>query len=229
MAGRLRLLRFTRGDVEVMVRAGVIPEDASTELLNGLIVFKDRSAVGQDPETVGIDHTKCVELLSDLRGRINSPARHVRSHQPLFCSETHVPEPDLMVLRGTLDDYSDLPTSADAWCVVEVADGSYDVDAGEKLAAYARAGLGQYVIVNLRNRTAEVYAGPDAAAGTYATRRVVGEGEAVGLRMGAEEGVGVELRRVLPSPSWFDFNVAERNLGGAGGPACIRRGCNGVE
>ena len=48
---------------------------------------------------------------ADQRSRINSPARHVRSQQPLVCSETHVPEPDFMVLRGTLGDYADLKIS----------------------------------------------------------------------------------------------------------------------
>src|SRR5689334_15710907 len=105
--GRWRLPRLTRSDAEAMVRIGIIPEDASTELLNGMIVLKDRAATGEDPSMIGQDHRRCVERLSNLRLQINSASRHVESQQPLVCTETHVPEPDFMVLRGALDDYTD--------------------------------------------------------------------------------------------------------------------------
>ncbi len=139
--GRWRVPRFTYQDAEALLRLGIIPEDASTELLNGLIVLKDRAATGEDPFMIGKDHRKAVERLSDLRIRINDGRRHVQSQQPLVCSETHVPEPDFAVIRGTLDDYAGIPTAADTFSVVEVADASYERDAGEKLAGYARAGV----------------------------------------------------------------------------------------
>lgn len=198
LAGRWRVFRFTRAEAESLMRQGIIPEDATTELLNGLIVLKDRSASNQDPTMIGSGHTTSVERLSDLRARINNGRRHVRTQQPLVCSETHVPEPDFMVLRGTLADYADLPTAADAWCVVEVADSSYERDVGDKRVAYARAGVRQYVIINLRNRTAEVYANPDPGAGTYPPPQVVTEGEPLGLRVGEGEFFAVPLADVLP-------------------------------
>jgi hypothetical protein len=103
-----------------------------------------------------------------------------------------------MVLRGTLEQYTDLPTAADAWCVVEVADSSYERDAGDKLAGYARAGVVQYVIVNLRNRTAEVYTNPDPAAGTYPPPQVVTAGQQLGLRVGEGDVFPVLLADILP-------------------------------
>src|SRR5437879_393206 len=125
MSGRWRLVQFSRSDLDTLLRVGAIPEDASTELLNGLIVHTDRSTLGEDPLMVGKAHRICVEKLSDLRARINNPERHVETQQPLVCSETYVPQPDFMILRGALDDYTDLPTAADAFCVIEVADSSY--------------------------------------------------------------------------------------------------------
>ena len=198
VAGRWRLPRFTLSDADALMRLGIIPEDATTELLDGLIVLKDRSAVGEDPAMIGKDHTKCVERFSDLRQRINSADRHVESQQPLVCSETHVPEPDFMVLKGTLDDYTDRPLAADAWCVVEVADSSYERDTGEKLAGYAEAGIAQYIVINLRNRTAETYTGPDSAAKTYLPPRIVGENELLDLRLGDVEYCSVMLVDLLP-------------------------------
>jgi hypothetical protein len=195
---RWKVAQFTRADAEALVRLGIIPEDASTELLSGVIVLKDRAACGQDSTMIGNDHTKVVERLSDLRVQINSGMRHVRSQQPIECSEIHIPEPDFMVLPGTLDDYSDLPTAADAWCVVEVADASYERDASEKLRGYAWAGVGQYVIINLRNRTAEVYTEPDRAAGTYRVRRTIAAGESLALRVGDGDFFALPLSDILP-------------------------------
>ena len=196
--GRWKLPRFTWSDAQALVRLGIIPEDASTELLHGAIVLKDRADRGQDITMIGKGHRKAVERLSALRKLIDNDRRHVESQQPLVCTETHVPEPDFMVLRGTLDSYADLATAADAFCVVEVADASYERDAGEKLTGYARAGVVQYVILNLRNRTAEIYAGPDASAGTYPPPVIVTAEGSPSLRVGDGETLDVPLRDVLP-------------------------------
>lgn len=196
---RRRLVaRFTRNDVAALVRLGIIPEDASTELLNGQVVLKDRAAQGADAMTIGKNHSETVERLSDLRTSINTPQRHVRSQQPLVCGETHEPEPDFMVLRGTLSGYVDLPAAADAWCVVEVADGSYELDAGEKLAGYARAGVEQYIIINLRNRSAEIYTTAQVDLETYQSRQIIDENSDLTLRIGNGEYFSVPLKSILP-------------------------------
>jgi Uma2 family endonuclease len=180
------------------MRKGEIPEDASTELLSGMIVLKDRAVTGQDPTKIGLDHTKCGECFSDLRTRINNDQRHVESQQPLVCSDIHQPEPDFMVVRGTLADAADLPTAADAYCVVEVADSSYERDTGEKLRACAEAGVQQYIVINLRNRTAEVYTNPNAKERRYPPPQVVGEDGVFSLRVGENEFFDVALSDVLP-------------------------------
>src|SRR5687767_6943038 len=102
--GRWQIYRLTRADAEALMRQGLIPEDATTELLSGMIVLKDRSATGGDSHLIGKDHVVCVVQLSDLRSRINNAHRHVESQQPLVCSDIHQPEPDFMVLRGTLSE-----------------------------------------------------------------------------------------------------------------------------
>src|SRR6185503_2733497 len=103
------------------------------------------------------------------------------------------------ILRGTLDNYADrLPDAADAFCVIEVADSSYERDVGEKLQGYARAGVEQYVVINLRNRTAEVYGEADRAAGTYRATQVVRENESVDLRVGQQDSFALALAELLP-------------------------------
>lgn len=199
LSGRSRLVRFTRQDAAALVRMGIIPEDASTELLNGLIVLTDRSTQGEDILRVGHAHRTTVERLSNLRSAINNTERHVECQQPLACSNTHEPQPDFMVIRGTITELDeDGPTAGDAFCVVEVADSSYERDAGEKLEGYARAGVVQYVIINLRNRTAEVYSVPDVAAGTYPSPEIVREGQTISLRVGNDDVFAVALIDLLP-------------------------------
>ena len=102
-----------------------------------------------------------------------------------------------MVLRGTLERYTDLPWAADAFWVVEVADSSYERDTGEKLAGYADAGVGQYIVINLRNRTAEVYTELDSVTGKYLPAKIVGESDVLELRVGEGEMFSVELRDLL--------------------------------
>jgi Uma2 family endonuclease len=82
--------------------------------------------------------------------------------------------------------------------VIEVADSSYEKDAGEKLFGYARAGIPQYIIINLRNRTAEVYTNPDQASGTYAAPQIVSPQQSLPLRVGEAEFFAVSLVDLLP-------------------------------
>jgi hypothetical protein len=56
IAGRWRLFGFTLSDTEAMVRLGIVPEDASTELLHGVLLHTDRAKLGEDPLSVGEDH-----------------------------------------------------------------------------------------------------------------------------------------------------------------------------
>ena len=185
--------------VEALARAGRVPEDATTELLHGALVHTDRAKLGEDPLSIGDDHVYTVEAFSNLRSRINSGHCHVQSQQPLICSDTHAPQPDFMVIRGEFGSRRRATaTAADALCVIEVADSSYERDAGEKLFGYARAGVPQYVIVNLRNRTAEVYADPDPAAGTYGPPTIIPSDGVLSLRVGADEAFAVHLSDVLP-------------------------------
>lgn len=192
-------VRFTLAEALNMVERGILPEDARIELLDGLLVYRDRFDLRGGEVVEGVAHNYVVTALAQLGYRIGNERRRLESQGILVCSATHAPVPDAVVLRGTLNDYRDrLPTAGDAYCVVEVADSSYERDAGEKLVGYARAGVRQYVIVNLRNRTAEVYTTPEPAAGTYPPPQVITAAGPLALRVGEEEYFTVTLADVLP-------------------------------
>jgi hypothetical protein len=190
---------FTIDDALNMVAQGILPEDSSVELLNGALVYRDHFDLKGGEVVAGVQHDYVVTALSELSAKLNNAFRHVRTQTTLVCQERHAPIPDAVILRGSIRGYSArYPTAADAFCVVEVADSSYERDAGEKLQAYARADVAQYVIVNLRNRTAEVYTSPNPSAEAYAPPLVVSEGQSLDLRVGDHETLAVPLAELLP-------------------------------
>ena len=88
------------------------------------------------------------------------------------------PEPDLCVVRGESDDYTDRhPGPGDIALIVEVAESSLSRDRGEKGENYGRAGIPVYWIVNLVDRRLEVYSNP--TGGVYPAPAILGETESV--------------------------------------------------
>jgi hypothetical protein len=196
---RLGPVTFTIDDVLRMVAGGILPEDSSVELLNGSLVFRDRFDLKGGEVVAGAQHDYVVTKLSKLDASIDNRDRHIRTQTTLICGERHGPIPDAVILRGAVDDYREhTPLAADTYSVIEVADSSYERDAGEKLVSYARAGIVQYIIINLRNRTAEVYTTPDSTAGTYAPPLIISDTQSLALRVGDDEFFGVKLSDLLP-------------------------------
>lgn len=129
-----------------MIELGVIPE--STELIEGVIVHK---------MTKGPDHSYYSDVLFEALSRIKPANTIIRSEKPLTLLRT-VPEPDISIIRGTLDDFQKAnPTTA--ILVVEIAKTSLNYDR-EKIPIYAEAKIENYWIVNLGKRQIETYQNP---------------------------------------------------------------------
>jgi Uma2 family endonuclease len=86
------------------------------------------------------------------------------------------PEPDLVWVRRKRY-LRRHPESADVMLLVEVAESTLVEDRGEKRDLYAEAQIPDYWIVNLVNRTVEVYRQPENNA--FQWSRVFGSGEIV--------------------------------------------------
>jgi Uma2 family endonuclease len=192
-------VQFTVADALSMVEQGITPEDASVELLNGALTYRDRFDLRGSEIAEGVKHSFVMRRLSKLNTRIDNESRQFCTQCTLVCLQTHAPIPDAVVLRGEESDLRDrLPTADDALCVVEVADSSYERDSGEKLIEYAKAGIDQYIIINLRNRTAEVYEHPDKLAGTYPPAKIIADSATLALRVGENEFFTIVLAEILP-------------------------------
>ena len=82
--------------------------------------------------------------------------------------------------------------------VLEVADASLAYDRTKKLGVYARAGIPQYIIVNLPELCIEVYEQPVPAEARYVRKAVVRSGESFELRLPSGARVAIDAGRVLP-------------------------------
>lgn len=144
-----------------MIESGILPEGEPFELIDGCLVQKDRSAVGEGPMTVGLGHAWVISELGDLTPRLRRMGCYMRVQLPLALPPFDEPEPDGAVVRGSNRDYRDRhPGAADATCVIEVADSSLLRDRTIKLRIYAAAAIPIYVIINLVDRVVEVYSEP---------------------------------------------------------------------
>jgi len=159
--------RFTRQDYERMAAAGLFEPAERLELIEGTIVR-------MTPQSSR--HAAVVQLIEEALRRAFPAGHCFRVQMPLALDDWSQPEPDLAVAAGNPHDYLDShPTTA--VLVVEVADRSLPYDRTEKLALYARAGIQEYWLVDLQQRTLTVHRDP--ADGTYRSRVVLRAADAV--------------------------------------------------
>lgn len=150
--------RWTRDDYHRASDMGLFG-DQRVELLDGEILVM----AGQKTP-----HFTSVQLAADLLIEAFGPEYRARQQGPIVLSDDSEPEPDVVIVPGTVLDYADHhPTPPEIRLAVEVSDATLATDRGSKRAAYAREGLAEYWIVNLVNRRLEVYRDPATVIGEY--------------------------------------------------------------
>ncbi|MBI3270131.1 MAG: Uma2 family endonuclease [Planctomycetes bacterium] len=194
-----RLARITVEQYHKMLRAEVFRDGEPIELLEGVLVAKDRSARGEEAKTVNPRHAAAVTLLSELGARLAASNRHLRTEKPLTLQAANEPEPDGAVVRGKPRDYAQRhPGAAEACCVLEVADSSLEHDRTVKARIYAGAGIPQYLLVNLVDDVLEVFEEVHASEGRYARAIVLRRGELLSLDCGDGSRVDVQVDDFTP-------------------------------
>src|SRR5262245_14778013 len=170
-AGRAPLLEsLTIEQVEQMMKHGILEDGAPVELIDGLLIRKDRSARGEDPMTHDPAHANCVSRLLHVLVAVQSLRFHLRCQLPIALHSTRAPEPDVAIIRGSpLDYHGRHPGPNDVFAVFEVADSSLEYDRRKK-RLYAEAAIATYWIVNLVENIIEVYEQPNVSAGDYQRR-----------------------------------------------------------
>ena len=153
--------RFTVDEYHKLADAGILEEDDRVELLDGEIILMS---------PVGYRHAKAVRRLNKIFVRGSGDRYEVDVQDPVVIGDYSEPQPDLLLLANEVDEYEGLPETRHTYLVIEVADSTLRYDRGRKLKAYARAGIAELWIVNLKENTIEVYRDPSEE--TYTSKRI---------------------------------------------------------
>ena len=193
-----RLAAISVDQYHAMIKAGILPEGAPIELLDGLLVWKDRSDHGGGFMTIGPNHAICLMKIEDLQPDIRRLGAHLRSQKPIQIPPSHEPEPDAMIVCGKpYDIIGRHPNPNEVSCVIEVSSSSLEHDRTGKLRVYAAAGIPQYIVVNLIDRRVEVFEGPSFEKSKYTTHKIIKPGKSVSFLAGKKR-LSVPVSNLLP-------------------------------
>jgi Uma2 family endonuclease len=150
-----------------MAEAGILTQNDHVELIGGEIL---------DMTPIGSAHAGKTNRLNRLFARAAADGLALVSVQsPLRLDAYNEPEPDVMLLKPREDDYQDRhPGAADVLLLVELSESSLAYDRGMKLALYAKFGVQEVWIVDLRGAAIEVYREPAGDAYAVAERLTSG-------------------------------------------------------
>ncbi len=185
-----RLYRLSVAQYQRMTEAGILTPDDRVELLDGLLVRK---------MSKNAPHIAATRLLQRALDQ-NLPPGWMTSKEDPISLEHSEPEPDVAVLRGTLEEYFHRkPGPDDVSLAIEVADATYNDDR-QKIRLYAEAGIVRSWIVNLPQRRIEEYSDPTGAdpAPDYRTRREYGPNDEITLVLEGREIARLAVRNLLP-------------------------------
>jgi Uma2 family endonuclease len=180
----VRRIRFSRGDVERMLHAGIL-EGRRFELIEGELIDK----MGQKPPHIYVLRVIQAWLASvfGIRLQVQSALEAAQGDR-----EFSLPEPDLCVLTEARPEYRQrLVRGDETVLVVEVADTSLRQDTTVKRGLYARAGVPEYWVVSIPNREAIVHR--DLRHGAYRQVTALSERDTVSLASAPEKSIPVAL------------------------------------
>jgi len=145
---------FTVADWQKMGEMDLFSPETRVELIEGEII---------EMGPIGSSHAGHVNRLNYLFNRQVTDSEIVSVQNPLVIKNHSEPQPDLMVLRHEPNFYSEKhPTPEDVLLLIEVSDSTLSYDRNVKKPLYARHGIIEYWVVNLKEDCLEVYLNPQA-------------------------------------------------------------------
>lgn len=150
----LKLRQITVEEYDLMIESGVFDEDDQIELLNGVIVEKMPK---------GTKHSSVNDRAARVFYKILGDNVIVRNQNPIWLDDFSEPEPNIVLAVSRTDDYENShPIPAEILLILEVADSTLGYDRNTKGLAYAQAGIRQYILLNVQEKTLEDYREPNA-------------------------------------------------------------------
>ncbi len=144
--------RFRVEDFRKMTEVGILPEESGWEIIDGYLI---------DKMSIGSKHASVVRRLSKYLERKFGDIAQISGQNPVHIDEYNEPEPDIALLKPREDFYAEShPTPADVLLLIEVSDSTVEYDRETKKTLYAEAGIAEFWLINLKNKTIEVYTQP---------------------------------------------------------------------
>jgi Uma2 family endonuclease len=162
----LTTTKWTLDDYHRMIEAGIL-DGRSVELLNGEIV--DMSPEGEPHASASVEAGEYLMRLLGDRAQVR-PAKPITL--PAVSSE---PEPDLAIVERLGREYRQHhPYPGNIFWVIEYSNTSLSRDLDEKKLLYAKAGIKEYWVVNLKDMTVVIFRHP--VDGTYQFEQMLSRG-----------------------------------------------------
>lgn len=155
-------------DYRRMAKAGILREDDRVELIEGELIAMT---------PIGAPHAGLANRINKLFAPRLIERATLCIQNPIHLGKHSEPQPDFALLRYRADDYiGALPVAEDVLLLVEIADSSGRYDRKIKIPLYARHGIAEYWIVDLKKRCIEVHLDPDREHQRYREIRSVEQG-----------------------------------------------------
>jgi Uma2 family endonuclease len=162
-----------------MIELGILTERDRVFLWKGVLLEKMTKA---RPHTVTVMRLfKALDQLVAGRPYYIEKEEAVR---PVRRKDT-LPEPDLKVVRGRLEDYNAIPTTQDAPLIIEVSDSTLRFYQGPKQRLFAAESVPEYWVVSVTGRWIEVFtqpSGPQTPVG-YQSRKTYRLGDSIPVQL----------------------------------------------
>ena len=177
-------LRWSNERYLALVESGVIEEGRGVELIDGQVM----TTMPQ-----GKLHYLICRALQRLFESIGGTHVGFSTQPTIVVAEGEVYDPEFVLLRPEYAE-NDLPRASDVLLVVEVSVTSRRTDLSTKKAAYARAGIPEYWVVDAAERG--VWAFTDPAEGGYRDERFVAVGESLTV---PSVGASIDVGSIFPA------------------------------
>jgi Uma2 family endonuclease len=175
-----------------MSELGILNASERTELITGKIVLMTAK---------GTPHVIALQLIaSSLQAQLNNAL--IRTQDPIELDDFSEPEPDLVIVKGRILDYSSRhPGPNDVLLVVEIADSTLKKDCEVKDKLYARSNIPDYWVIDVKNDQVHIFRTPTPTG--YASHLILSASQAVSPLAFPE--VVLPISQILPPPAgWGD-------------------------
>ena len=142
--------RWSVEEFHRMAQSGLLDETDRVELIDGELV---------DMAPIGSRHAFLVDRFAECLGSGPSASYMVRVQNPIVLDERSEPQPDIALVKRA--NYADRhPTPADVLLIVEVSDTTLDYDRDVKLSLYARHGIPEVWLCDVKAGELAVFREP---------------------------------------------------------------------